>query len=491
MSLFDRVQRVCVAICTPMPMRNGVYDTISVRWHRSRMGLRIPTNFNTCEMLADGLEVGDARSRVVAQVLTTKPVPEFILWLDYDVLMPPDALTKLFFRARTLLDYDIYAGVYCLKNLAHSEPLIYGELGQGPIWNWKVGDLLTTESHGVKSVHSGLTLVRTSLYRKLLDAGLVGGQGDDQEDRPFYRTNIEKDMTLDDGRQVRTGGTEDIYFCNLVDIVGGKILVDTSVLAGHEDKNTGIIYGLPYIAGGPVDRAKWLVNRDGDEPDRKEAEAGGLKLALDIGAGAERRKLDGYVVYTTDIRADVNPDYIQDSRLLNLPDDHFDLTTSEHHLEHMGRFDQEHVWENIFRITRPGGRTEHLIPNIEWAAKMIADGEMEDSDQAPHIMNVLYGSQEAAVGVAREYNSHHFGYTPAIAKALAESAGFVDVTVESYKDRPELLYNLLVKGVKPERKVIDVNPIAEEIETDEDLPIAEEIRESNVDSVQVKETAAV
>ena len=46
-----------------------------------------------------------------------------------------------------------------------------------------------------------------------------------------------------------------------------------------------------------------------------------------------------------------------------------------------------------------------------------------------------------------------FGYTPDVAIALAETAGFENVTVESYKDRPELRYNLVIKAEKPNAEV--------------------------------------
>ena len=56
-----------------------------------------------------------------------------------------------------------------------------------------------------------------------------------------------------------------------------------------------------------------------DEEDKDELKA------LDIGAGNSRRVWEGYKTYTTDIRKDSNPDYVMDTRLLNFPNDEFDL----------------------------------------------------------------------------------------------------------------------------------------------------------------------
>lgn len=121
------------------------------------------------------------------------------------------------------------------------------------------------------------------------------------------------------------------------------------------------------------------------------------------------------------------------------------VVASSHHLEHIPRWEQEEAWREIYRITKPGGRIEHIVPNCAWAAAKIVDGETDE-----HVMNVLYGAQEAH-GYEREFNLHYFGYTPEVARALAESAGFVDVTTETYKHREELGYNLIVRARKPER----------------------------------------
>ena len=178
-----------------------------------------------------------------------------------------------------------------------------------------------------------------------------------------------------------------------------------------------------------------------------------LKLALDLGFGGHRREWEGYRVYTTDIRPDSKPDYVQDTRALNLPDGHYDLVASSHHLEHIPRFEQERAWAEIFRVTKPGGRTEHYVPSLEWAAAKIADGQADE-----HVFNVVFGAQEM-LGFGREYNTHYFGYTKAIAKSLAESVGFVDVELEDWRDgNPALVYNLIIRARKPEAEGA-LNPV--------------------------------
>ncbi len=474
--MFHNHQKTCIVFATPFPAKAGpegqpVLLPLSPNWLRARMGMQIPTNINTAEMRADGMEVGVARSMIAAQCLAMEPEPEFVFFMDWDVLMPPDALTKLFMRARCFPKHDIYAGIYCCKWREQPEPLIYGEHGQGPIWDFTVGDLLTTESHNVRSVHMGLTLVRVSAFRKLIEAGLVTGDGTDETKTPFFKTTDEYVPGIG-----KHQGTEDIWFCDLLQKAGGSILVDTGVLAGHEDMATGRVYGLPVDRHGPVGRARWMTGVNGKTGDATDAASATaecsecigrglvgakrlgvkckkckgtgvvrkpLKLALDLGAGSLKRHWPDHTTYTTDLRTNVGADYIQDTRMLTLPDNHFHLVASAHHLEHLGRWDQEGVFREMARITKPGGKWEHIVPSIEWAAQKVAAGETDG-----HVLNVLYGSQEAG-GMERQFNVHYFCYTKQILAALATQAGMVDVVTSDWRDDENHLFELKLTARKP------------------------------------------
>lgn len=445
--LFDAGQRISLAICTPWPMRqvNGrmVHECMSPLWYRARAAVHLPTNYNSVEVFADGMPVDEARNMAVRAVLDMEERPAFLFWIDYDVIVPADCLAKLFFRAKCYPEIDVFAGVYCLKNSSVPDPLIYTENGAGAFWDWSVGDLLTTDTHGVNAVHSGLTLIRTSLFQRMLDESLVGGDGTDLTNEPFYHTVFETN-TNKDGHRLLKMSTEDIYFHAKARQAGAKILVDTSVLAGHLDKNTGVIYGLPW-GHGPTKGARWLKKPGADvSEDQEEATKLGLKLALDLGAADEKRRWDGHVTYTTDIRPGEGIDYVMDSRMLNLPDGHFDLVASSHHLEHIPRWDQEQVWKEMARVLRPGGAVEHIVPSLDWAAAKLREEQIDW-----HVFNVLYGSQEATCEWGREHNLHRFGYTKKIAEGLCELAGLVDVEVRDWRDDESLGLNMVIRAKKP------------------------------------------
>lgn len=416
-----------VAYCTPVPFVNGPAGPrlapVTIEWHRAERNLALPTNINRIQVHKDGMEVGEARQSCVEDCMALSRRPEFIFFLDYDVIPCFDAVTKLLYRARHFPDYDVFAGVYCLKSTV-AEPLIYKDWGVGPFWDWSIGDLLLD---GITGVHMGCTLIRMSLFDRL-----------DYKSKPAFLT--ENYHYVKDGMMHTNRGTEDLYFCKrAIEEADAKILVDTSVLCGHQDFATGQIYGLPADSR-PVQGAKWI------QPD-KDYES--QKKALDLGAGEHKRSWDGYQTYSTDIREGLGVDYVQDTRHLNLPPEHFDLVASSHHLEHIPRWEQEEVWKQIFLITKPGGRIEHIVPSVEWAGHKLAAGECDE-----HVMNVLYGAQDAH-GYERDFNTHYFGYTKAIGKELAEQAGFVNVTCEDWRDHEELKYNLVIRGEKQAEQAIE------------------------------------
>lgn len=473
--------RVAVLSCTPMavisgPEGNPILEPLDVRWHRARMSLSFGTNINASEVCVDGLEVGDARSRVAARARTAEPKPFSVFFLDSDVIVPNDGFTKLFYHLKTKPEIDIACGVYVVKGAPPFDPLIYQGNGMGAFWDWAVGDILTTKQHGITACHMGLTLIRTSLFDRMAEAGLITGDGTDQEGKPFFKTESARKSTVKGIETYR--GTEDIYFCGLAEKVGCQILVDTSVLGGHVDRKSGIVFGLPGNSA-PIERAKWLPLPDGSgrRKDRVEADESEvtcscvrpsvsgvgttcdadcpkckgygkvkapLKLAIDLGAGESRREWPGHKTYTLDARRGSGADYCQELPKLNLPDDHFDLVASKHSFEHVGRWDQELLWAECYRVCKPGGKLEVIVPNAEWAANKIAAGETDT-----HVLNVLYGAQEEDDEIGRQYNTHFFCYTPAILKALAEKAGFTDVVVKSYLDDPELGYHMTCTGTKP------------------------------------------
>ena len=200
---------------------------ITPEWHRSRLALFIPPGHAHMDVDVDGMEVGVARCKAVE--IAREQGLRYLFFLDWDVLVPPDALAKLVYRLENYPDYDVAAGLYCLKS-DPPWPLLWRDWNQGVAWDWTVGDVLLDRVVGVPM---GCTLLRLSLFDRLEQA----------EGKPWFKT---VDEIVDSGQsQVKSVATEDLYFCQrLLNEAAGKMLVDTGILCEHICHTTGRRYHL-------------------------------------------------------------------------------------------------------------------------------------------------------------------------------------------------------------------------------------------------------
>jgi hypothetical protein len=226
-----------LVISTPCPIvPNGEggskLASVSMQWHRHRMALNVPYGYNAAELACDGFEVGEARTKVVGRCREIGA--DWLLFIDYDVLVPPFAFKQLMYRTVTHPDYDVFAAVYCVKEHP-TIPIIYRKWGEGPCWDWTIGDVLDAVG-----VPMGCTLLRLSLFDRLPNT----------PEKPWYKTHdLSEGNPLDDSTQgidVRGTVTEDLWFCKrAVEEAGCKLLVDTRVICGHINNKTGEIFNLP------------------------------------------------------------------------------------------------------------------------------------------------------------------------------------------------------------------------------------------------------
>lgn len=242
------VQHKCqLVICTPCPIiPNGHGGTrlapVTMQWHRARQKLQIPYGYNAAEITIDGFEVGEARTKVVEEA--RKVGADWLFFIDYDVLLPPGAFKQLMYRTATHPDHDVFAGVYTTKEHP-SIPIIYRRWGEGPCWDWTLGDVLTP----VVGVPMGCTLLRLSLFDRLTNT----------PERPWFKTcDLSEGNPLDGSTvagEVQGTVTEDLWFCKrAVEEANAKILVDTRVICGHISHATGEVFTLPEDCP-PVKRA--------------------------------------------------------------------------------------------------------------------------------------------------------------------------------------------------------------------------------------------
>lgn len=97
-----------VAYCTPVPFVNGPAGPrlapVTIEWHRAERNLALPTNINRIQVHKDGMEVGEARQSCVEDCMALARRPEFIFFLDYDVIGSLNAVERVATSNRQLTD---------------------------------------------------------------------------------------------------------------------------------------------------------------------------------------------------------------------------------------------------------------------------------------------------------------------------------------------------------------------------------------------------
>jgi hypothetical protein len=178
----------------------------------SWMNMVSPPNQKVFRMWALGMEVGEAYSQTIANILAHPDLSNFkyILTVEHDNAPEPDGLVRLLQQAEAHPEYAAIGGLYWTK----------GEGGVPQIWG-DAKDILNfrpqrpvpgglVECHGTAQ---GFTLFRTSLFK------------DERLRRPWIKTIAGNEGV----------GTQDLYFWGDAKKYGYRCAIDCSVLVGHYD----------------------------------------------------------------------------------------------------------------------------------------------------------------------------------------------------------------------------------------------------------------
>jgi len=150
-----------------------------------------------------------------------------------------------------------------------------------------------------------------------------------------------------------------------------------------------------------------------------------VKVALNLGCGRVRVKIDGYKVIGVDINPDVNPDVVADARSLPYDKESIDLIYASHLLEHFRRSELYGVLKHWRSLLKPGGVLYVIVPDLEQAAIDLLSGMT-----TPYTWDIIYGTQT-------DGSFHYSGFTPNSLKAFVEKYGF---KVESIETREKQIF---------------------------------------------------
>lgn len=188
-------------------------DMISAKVALSHWNLIFPPNNGVVRILAQGMEVGDAYSSAIEQVLAHPDLSqwEFILTIESDNMPPSDGVVKLIAQLEAHPELSCVGGLYFTK----------GEGGVAQIWGDPTDPVLNFRPQvpvpgqlvECCGTGQGFNLFRMSMFK---DARLR---------KPWFKTIAGKEGT----------GTQDLYFWGDARKHGYRCAIDCAVLVGHHD----------------------------------------------------------------------------------------------------------------------------------------------------------------------------------------------------------------------------------------------------------------
>lgn len=354
---------------------------VCVPWSFGLMSLHPPMNFDVRWCIVRGKPVAEARTEILQSAIDNKC--KFLMFVGTDTSGPAFGVRQLIYHLENFREknFAVAGGIYCSKGQA-GMPLVFRGNGVGSYVDWKIGEVFEVSGIGMD-----FTLINVEMVKDL--------------EKPWFKT-VDSVEDFREGIFKAEHWTEDLWFCKKVTDAGMRIMADGGLLCSHWDSLTATEYTLP-TSSKPYRLTQGL-----------QAEPGKKKI-VDLGCGEAKDSYhtDEGTVLRVDIREEVQPDYRCDLRQLPFKTGEFDVVFSSHTLEHFTRQEMPVVLDEWVRILKEDGELRLVVPNLEWAARRITNGEID-----ANVMNVLYGAQTYAE------NHHKMGYTKQMIEQVLAQRGF-------------------------------------------------------------------
>jgi hypothetical protein len=186
---------------------------IPTKVYLSHCGLIFPPNQASHRMAAIGMEVGEAFSNSIEEIVNHPEVGqwEYILTIEHDNIPPSDGLIKLIKRMEEHPEYACIGGLYWTKGEG-GVPQIWGD-PKDPVLNFRPQPPVAGQLVECCGTGMGFNLWRMKMFR------------DERLRKPWFKTIAGKEGV----------GTQDLYFWADARKYGYRCAIDCDVLVGHYD----------------------------------------------------------------------------------------------------------------------------------------------------------------------------------------------------------------------------------------------------------------
>jgi hypothetical protein len=191
-------------------------ESIPAKVALTHWNLMFPPNNGVVRILAQGMEVGDAYTAAIENILAHPDLKdwEYLLTLEHDNTPPPDGVIKLIERMEQHPEFACIGGLYFTKGYG-GVAQIWGDVND-PILNFRPqppnpnGELVECCGTGM-----GFNLFRLSMFK------------DERIPRPWFKTKR--------GMNGEGVGTQDLTFWSEARKYGYRCAIDCAVRVGHYD----------------------------------------------------------------------------------------------------------------------------------------------------------------------------------------------------------------------------------------------------------------
>ena len=196
-------------------------DSLPAKAALAHWNMIFPPNQAVVRILAQGMEVGEAYSSTIEQILAHPDLSqwEFLLTVEHDNCPPPDGVLKLIERMEAHPEYACIGGLYWTKGEG-GVPQIWGD-PKDPLLNFRPqppdlnGGLVECCGTGM-----GFNLWRLSMFKN------------EQLRKPWFKTLAGAEGI----------GTQDLYFWGDARKYGYRCAIDCSVRVGHYDVSSDMVW---------------------------------------------------------------------------------------------------------------------------------------------------------------------------------------------------------------------------------------------------------
>ena len=195
-------------------------DTMSTKVALSHWGLIFAPNNGVFRMLCLGMEVGEAYSTGISEVLNHPDLSqwEYLLTIEHDNTPPQDGVIKLLESMEAHPEFSCIGGLYWTK-FEGGVPQIWGD-PKDPVLNFRPQVPLPDTVQECCGTGMGFNLWRLNMFK------------DEKLRKPWFKTIAGAEGV----------GTQDLYFWGDARKHGYRCAVDTRIKVGHYDAGGGVVW---------------------------------------------------------------------------------------------------------------------------------------------------------------------------------------------------------------------------------------------------------